>query len=163
MFNNRCVRTRPKLHLNELFSCPHSPLVCCFSQPLLPLPLCLFFCQLRNSDVGTVLQKPSKYKLSYPAPQGAVIMFPLPAPAFASCTYLRPHTRLVEAPDRLQKLLLFLCYLCYFLSPNCSVLCDTCFSSVLLHWQNLHSPTHALTHVYPLFDSSLFFRRQDNN
>lgn len=114
MFNNRCVRTRPKLHLNELFSCPHLPLVSCFSQPLLPLPLCLIFCQLRNSHVGSILQKPSKYKLSYPAPQGAVIIFPFFSP---SCTYLRPHTHLVEAPDRLQKLLISVLHsLCYSLS-----------------------------------------------
>ncbi len=143
----------------ELFSCPHSPLVCCFSQPLLPLPLCLCFSQLRNSDVGTVLQKPSKYKLSYPAPQGAVIMFPLPSPAFASCTYLRPHTRLVEAPDSLQKLLLFLCSLCYFSLPL-----FLSFATPVFHLFSLTSRTY--THLLMrllMFDSSLFIRRRDNN
>lgn len=90
---------------------PFAPRLLLFSAPPTASIMSLFFfCQLCNGDVGTVLQKPSKYKLSYPAPQGAVIIFPLPSPAFASCTYLRPHTHLVEAPDRLLKLLLFLFY-----------------------------------------------------
>lgn len=78
---------------------PFAPRLLLFSAPPTASIMSHFFRQLRNSDVGTVLQKPSKYKLSYPAPQGAVIIFPLPSPAFACCTYLRPHTRLVPPTD----------------------------------------------------------------
>lgn len=143
MFNNRCVRTRPKLHLNELFSCPHLPLVSCFSQPLLPLPLCLIFCQLRNSHVGSILQKPSKYKLSYPAPQGAVIIFPFfPSPALIC---VPTHVKLKPPTDF--RNFSFLFYVPYvILSPTFSVLCGMCFSFVFQHQYDRRSLTHSCTH-----------------
>lgn len=139
MFNNGCVRTRLVLRWDQLFSRPDSALVCRFSQPLPPLP-CLTFCwRLRNGDVDSVSQKSSKYKLSYPGPRGAVIIFPLRSPIepLPAALIWVPTRVYVKPPDRLQKLLIsFSPSLCSFLS---FVVCGTCFSFVFHHCENVRT------------------------
>lgn len=159
MFNNRCVRTRPKLHLNELFSCPHLPLDSCFSQPLLPLPLCLIFfvnyaigstqapsCRNRP-NISSLIQLRRELSLFFPFfPPAALICVP-------THVQLKPPTdfRNFSFPV-LSCLPLFLSFVvCVFhLFPSTST-------------AGVHSPSLALARVCPLFDTSLLFTRRDGS
>lgn len=83
MFNNGCVRTRLiLLYIGINYSAvPDSaPGLSLFTAPPTASIMSRFFWQLRNGDVDSVSRKSSKYKLSYPGPQGAVIIFPLRPP-----------------------------------------------------------------------------------